>query len=548
MRAYTPMLVALLLLSIVSLSQALTVEPSAIDEVLDSQKTVSVRITNDLNETLTVSIYSASDNVVPSTHTVTLSPYGSANISLTLHPSRTDSAVVYVAGSEKAVQNVKIRKPEDYYIVVSPSRIEAYTAGNKTMLKAEVYNPTDRVVSVEIITGLYISDDSFDLDPKERRMVSIEASVGEHQLTYSYDFGFKSGSVTQTIKVLKDESITQLENKIKDLESKLYLPDNVRINVPHSVKIGEELVVKVTSGGKALANVPVEFCDDIKFTDGSGTVVFTPDKVGVVAVSVLDRLGNIKVKEFVKVRKGKYNFSIGNAVVGKKIVLEFPEPGTVKIYRDLDLIKDIKLANTTFVFVPNDPGYYKIVYSSKSYEGATTFTVKGTVEIAVYVNGKKINNLQKITPGSTVVFKFRYNNGKPVKSGYAYVSLPLNMFGYSKRDAMLLAMTGSEKFTPPYNYRAKMRITNGQIALDIPDDAGEGTIIVEFAGDDLVESSSVTVSIAPSKPFYENSWVPYTLIGAAILAVTFKINPRDIRGKAISGIKRIFGRDHDLGI
>jgi len=414
----------LVLVMMVSVASAeVVVTPSTIDKILTSQTTVSVQIKNTYNDTITVKIYSGDDNVVPSTTSLTLSPNQTRTISLTLKPANVKTKVLYVHDYGVTTQTVTIENGNDFSIVVSPTYIDFKTVGNETSLDAVVYNPTNKEVTVKVYSELDIYPEQFKVYPKEERHVTINAKLGYYKITYHYNFGFKSGNVTQTVRIVKDESlkdqIEQMSEEIKKLKLNLYLPDELKVDTPSEAKVGKPLKIEVygriDNSWKPLEKGPVGFGDEIKFTDSQGAVTFTPNKAGDFRVVVFDRFGNVKIEKIVTVKKSWYNITVSNAEVGKKVVVNLPESGRVIVYCDLEKVYEGKTENKTFTYVPNKPGLYKIEFHGSNYDGAGTFTVKGHVNIYAYVNGKQIQVGQKIEPGSTVVIKFEYDNGMPVK-------------------------------------------------------------------------------------------------------------------------------------
>jgi len=257
----------LLLVLLVVPASALSVTPQSIDEVLSAQKVITVTVHNDLNRSITVDVISGSEYVVPSTSKVTIAANGSATIRLTLKPANVETTVLYVNGSSTFKQSVRIRNANDYFVVVSPIDVTLYTAGNETRFETEVFNPMDEKVTIDVVTSLDVDDDHFVLDPKERRAVTITAPIGTHEITYRYSFGFRNGTIKQTVEVRKDTTAQQLESRISELESQLYLPSSVTLDVPSQLRVGVEAQIKVTSGGKPLENVPVKIGDVVKFTD-----------------------------------------------------------------------------------------------------------------------------------------------------------------------------------------------------------------------------------------------------------------------------------------
>jgi len=548
----------LVLFIIVPIASAeLVVTPSEVEKIISSQTSVSVQIKNTYNDTITVKIYSGDENVVPSTNSLTLSPNQTKTITLTLKPSNIKTTVVYVHDYGIATQSVTIKNANDYTIIVSPIDVDVETVGNETYIDVAVYNPTDKEVEITVESELDVYPDEFDVDPKEERHITIEAKLGNYEVKYNYDFGFKSGSVTQTIKVTRDEDvekqIEEMSNEIKNLKLNLYLPDEVKVEVPNEVKVGKtfeaKVLGKIDNTWKPIERVPVGFEGVVKFTDSHGVVSFKPSEAGESKIVVFDRFGNVKVEKVVNVKKSWVNITVSNAEVGKKVVVNLPEPGKVIIYCDLEKVYERKIENSTLTYIPDKPGLYKIEFHGSNYEGAGTFTVKGHVNIYAYVNGKQIQVGQKIEPGSTVVIKFEYDNGMPVKDGYAYVDLPLTMY-YPKEKAEEIFATGlmfSEgKAVPPCNIRMKMPINNGKITILIPKKANGGIINIEFKGDELASGSSIMLAIAEKPPAYEMA-IP-VLVAMALIgftAVMYKGNYFGFATKLTALKNRLFRRDVD---
>lgn len=477
--------IVFMLLLLIAPSMAIVVSPEKIETIIANETIVNVKIENDENESVYVNIRSNSEFVNPSNSLIGLSKNESINITLRIIPANIDTIVVYSTNSSSIVQNVSIRDSKTYTMIISPKEIEIPTTTNTTEVKVEIYNPTDVEGRVTVLTPLNVTERSLVLDPKERNEITITAPVGTYDVVYHYSFkvfnNSINGTIVQKLRVVKDKRILDLESEVNKLTELLYLPDNIVVVVPDRLIVGEVQSIVVKSGNKPLSGVPIQIGEEVKFTDSSGLVVIKPTSVGPLKISVLDRLGNIKTQKIVFVEKGEFKFSIPDVRVGKPITVDFPEAGVVSVYLDGRLLFTTTTNETHFDYVPDYPGEYTIKYNSTSYSGETSFVVNSGVEISALVNGKPAT-LAK--PGDTIEFRFTYENGVPVKSGTAIVSVPMTLFGYDKKDAILFAFAGGPSFEPPYNYKIKMKITGGKITLDIPESAVGGIIKVELEGGD----------------------------------------------------------------
>jgi len=522
-------------LATLTVASGIKVEPESIEKIIDKEEIVKVKIKNNKNESVTVYIYSGSEYVKPSADVIAIPANSSKIIDLKLTPSDTDTVVLYVSEEGDVFeQKVKIRDANKYQILVIPEDIDVKITEDRAEVEITIYNPTDKIAKVSVESNLKVSPLEFKAYPGDfRRVFIIADKTGVYSVKYTYDFGFKKGSVIQTVRVEKSDVI----NKLKELEMKLNLPDDITIEIPEKIKVGEPFEVRVKSKYD-VSRIPVSFNGIVKFTDANGVVTFTPKEAGTYTVAVLDRMGYVKIERTIKVEKSKINLSIENGRVGKAINITLPESGKIIIYHELEKILEEDVNSTVFSFIPEEPGMYKVVFKGKSYEGTGTFTVQSGVTIAAYVNNKMINIGEKVEPGSTIEIRVEYDNGMPVKDGYLYIDLPLTMFGVDKKEAILFALV-SDKFTPPYNIRIKKPIEDGKVTLVIPEDASGGVINVVFKGDDFVEGSSLTITVAEKKPVTE-VLAPYIALAVvfAMIVVAYTYNLLGFR----DGIKKLVSK------
>ena len=300
------------------------------------------------------------------------------------------------------------------------------------------------------------------------------------------------------------------------LISEVYLPDEITVSI-QNVKVGEPLTItvkgKVNGNEVTLKNVPVMFGDVVKFTDSSGKVTFTPNKAGTYTITVLDRFGNKKIEKTVKITRNEYNLIVGDKKIGEKITINLPDNGTVKVFKDGQLVTT--LTGKTVEYTPNEVGVYKLEYDSNSYYGSTTFKVRGKVNVRLLNSEQSSNTLQNVVyAGDTVTFKFEYDNGKNVDDLNVIVALPATAFGFDKNMAMMMALADPSKFTPPFNINTESKVTNGMLTVAIPEDT-EGILILKVPDTDLIEGGTYTFKIE-NRPF---DYTPYII--SAVFVVGF---------------------------
>jgi len=513
-------------------SAELVISPDKIDVVITQTETINVQIKNTYNGTITVKITPSDDAIDISANQVTISPNHTATIQVTVSPTNLVGAIVYSCEYAVVIQKVKIADGRDYSIIVHPSSIRAETLENETEVYSIVFNPTDRPVNITIESDLDVDPSSFKLDPHESKIVKATAEIGTHSIKYKYDFGFKEGEITQSVRVKKVASnilneLNNLRNKVKELQTEINLPDKVRIQTEGG-KVGKPLKITVQgyvdSSWKPLERVLVKFDNDVKFTDSQGVAYFIPSTAGLKQVSVYDRLGNVKAEKYVNISKAHVKLEIRDTTVGKPVRIELPEKGKITIYREGVKVYEAD-GNKSYTFTPQQPGEYVVKFTSQGYEGSGWFNIKGKVFISLEVNGKTISTGQSIEPGSTVKIKFKYDNGRPVKEGITYIGLPITAFidtsteqgrMYAQMFAMFAMFSGRSNFEPPNNIVMKKHIKNGYVTITIPKTA-DGFLTVRFEGDEYTEGDSIMVRIGKAESAQP---IPYNIVVPTIIGIT----------------------------
>jgi hypothetical protein len=161
-----PPLVGIITFLVISqLALALQVSPTSISESLDygKTKTVSLNVTNDLNETNTLTIYSSDTTIVQVGATsLTLSPYQSAKINIFLIGSKVGqfSTSVYVGDTTIPVS-----------LTISPTTTSVTGDLEPSLTKARL------VVEANIQSSMLLSFRNKYLEPVEVKDVYIEGSI-----------------------------------------------------------------------------------------------------------------------------------------------------------------------------------------------------------------------------------------------------------------------------------------------------------------------------------------------------------------------------------
>jgi hypothetical protein len=162
-----PPLVGLIVVLLISqLAFALQINPTSISESLDygKTKTVSLNVTNDLNETKTLTIYSSDTTIVQVGATsLTLSPYQSAKINIFLIGSKVGQYTtnIYIGDTTIPVS-----------LTISPtSTTSAIGDLEPSLTKARI------VVEANIQSSMLLSFRNKYLEPVELRDIYIEGSI-----------------------------------------------------------------------------------------------------------------------------------------------------------------------------------------------------------------------------------------------------------------------------------------------------------------------------------------------------------------------------------
>lgn len=513
--------IPLLLLTVVSASSAIEVNPENIDEIVFGSKTVSVEIFNDKNVTLSIYITTNIPEYVTINPTeLEIDANSTETVTLTLHAGDYSGRITYhyeytidnSTTTGDIEQNVTVQYGK---ITISPAKIDVdVIEGEDYETHVTVTNFLDYNIRVSIdYSGVVkdASDDDFVLFPDTSKTLKItlegKSGTGEIEYTFLMEGATHKEVQNVTVNAYKPEEIEEYERIVNEV----YLPDEIIVSVGGG-KVGEPLTVtvkgKVNGSEIVLKNVPVKFGDMVKFTDSSGKVTFTPTSAGTYTITVLDRFGNTKVEKSLTITKSEYKFTISDKNVGERITIELPEEGTVKIFKNGEL--QTTLTGDKVEYSPSDVGVYKIEYDSNSYYGSTTFKVKGKVSVRISNQGGA-NAQNVVYAGDTVTFKFEYDNGKSVNNLDVIVAMPATAFGFDRNTAMMMALADPTKFTPPFNINTQSKVTGGVLMVSIPEEA-DGVLILKVPDNDLISGGTYTFKIE-ERPF---DYVPY-IIGAVII-------------------------------
>lgn len=545
----------LVLLLILPAASALNINPSIIEEELrdGEQKTLTVRVTNPLNSSISVSITKSSNihsYVTVNPESFSLDAFSFKDVSIILS-SGTYSGKLYYTWSNSThsgtvEQSISVTTKYEK-IRIYPKRIDVDVPENETLtLYIAVVNPSSKTVSIDIDYSRPvrdISDTHFTLEPYESKVLEVEVSgSGRGEIRYSAD-GY---TIEQEVKVesykprsviYAEERLKQIESEKNELLSKLYLPE-VKIEVGEK-HVGKPMEVKVlgrvNNNWVGMEKVLVGFEDNIKFTDSSGVVYFTPSEAGLSKVTVYDREGNVKKEILVNISKAEYRIPISGISVGENFKVELPEPGTISIYREGVKVETIDVEKE-FEYAFDRPGRYTLQYDSKSYTGETKVDITGDILISATVNGQEVKPGDTVYGGDTVVFTFTYPNGVPAKDVEVEIGLPATAYGLTKEMAVFLALLGSDVFSPPYNIVSRKEV-DGSLTLIIPEKA-EGVLTVGVEEELYSGGSSFVINVKPKPPNILAPFIFVCALGLLLSAIAYK---KDIWGFNVR-IKNFVGR------
>jgi len=512
-----------------------TINPPSISEQISQEKTIVVRIQNTFSYNVSVVISKTDINVDINLTSLNITPNSYKDISVKLYPD-TYSGKIYYSWSYTANNTTYsgvVEQPvsvsvsyED--VVVYPEDLDVDVPINEERLfYVIVTNPSKVDVEVKInYTGEVIKDVHplhFTLDAGESREVDIRVAglssgaSATGRITYRFEYPLETKTFEQTVHVstYKPEYVRELENlreKYNQLQTSVELPDRIKVEWENPIA-GQRMKVKVSgyidNSWRPLERVPVALEDQLKFTDSSGVAHFVPQSAGIHTIRVYDRFGNVKYERTVNVTKHRIDLHVGEVQVGQLVPLDLPEPGTLEIYKDDVLVKELSV-DENCNFTVDKPGIYRLKFSSPSYEGSCKFIATGKIMITATANNQQIQPGSTVKPGTPIQFGFTYQNGMPAEVDVEYTLIPEsqnedNFFRFIMMQ-WFLSQTGSDCVTPYYAKKTAV----SSLTLIPPDEKGVMTIKVE--GDAYTDPATFTLYVEPGFA------PPYPLIALALSA------------------------------
>ena len=515
-----------------------TVSPPSISKQISQEETITVRVQNTFNYNVSVTISKTADiDVDVNPTSLNIPPNSHKNVSVKLHLGSYSGKIYYSWSyvANNTTYSGVVEQPvsvsvsyED--VVVYPEDLDVETpVGEERVCYVLVSNPSNADVEVRIeYTGAVIRDVyplHFTLDAGESRAVDVKlassntgASTGK--ITYRFEYPSETKTFEQTVHVraYKPEYVQELEDlkeKYSQLQTSIELPDRIKVEWENPIA-GQQMKVKVSglisNSWQPLERVPVALDDQLKFTDSSGVAHFVPQTAGIHTIRVYDRFGNVKYERTVNVTKHRINLHVGEVQVGQLVPLDLPEPGTLEIYRDDVLVKELSV-DENCNFTVDKPGIYRLKFSSASYEGSCKFIATGKIMITATANNQQIRPGSTVKPGTPIQFGFTYQNGMPAEVDVEYTLIPEsqnedNFFRFIMMQ-WFLSQTGSDCVTPYYAKRTAV----STFTLVPPDAKGVMTIKVE--GDAYTDPATFTLYVEPGFA------PPYPLIALALSAALF---------------------------
>ena len=568
-------LAMLVLVCSTTAAQTITVSPSSIERTISTTTYVTVTITNNLNETVHIIITKGGDlDLTLSSSEFDVSPNSQKSITVTLNPSTYSGKLYYFwsSSNNSGVVNQVINVTKSHNKVkILPETVEVDLIENQTIdYPITIINPTTDTVDIIIdYSGGIIKDVSkthFSISPDDASIINIRLRGldGEGKINYTVEYPGSTEEYTQNVVVNahKPEYANELEelrNRIKELENdlnntkaKLYLPDNIKVDVSDAI-VGRHIKITVTGlingAWKPLDSVIVGVDGYMSLTDSSGTTHITLNKAGTYTIKIYDKLGNIKYQKVVDVKKEEIELSIPEIKLGKIFNLDLPERGELTIYKDNTKINVLQADSSTNIMI-DEPGKYKFVFNSQSYTGSAETVVKGKIKIIASVNGRQLKPTDKVNPGDVITVYFKYEGGKPAKVDATYQVFPESgkMDKEKMYDILMMQMmtsyfsdSGTDVILPTFG---KMSDTSS-MQIVVPDEGGILTIKAD--GGVYAESGALTLHIQPAPINPLTIVVPTTLVGITSFLFVYKASPRFrnavLNSKLGARLKNIRSRD-----
>jgi hypothetical protein len=498
----------------------------SISEEIYQKETISVRVINELNESVDVSIDSP---VEASVSDFTLSRHSSRTVKFTFNDD-VDDSIRYTFYSNNFTKSVNQDVEVDYIrISLEYSGDLKYKIQEMTVKKETVQfrNTGDGEITLNFVSYseplIAITPDSLTLSPGETGTVTyvLYGSEGSTTVSIKVRCGDTEKDYTQkiTINVEPNELISEMNEEI----SKYNLEGNIEISVPEDIEVGDTVRVSVNFNGAPLQNGIMLLKPDMDvLLVSSGVAEFTPSEAGKYTLSLLNFKGVEVASKDVEVKKTNYSIYIPDINIGETYSLKLPEDGKVEVVdEDGDTVYsgEGKTHNITIT----KTGKFTLSFESKSYTGHDVFEVKGAPAILLRQDGKPLQQYVEAKPIEVVA-----TIGDTPVDGKVIVQYPAKAFGYSDKDTwymmtfqsymmMMQSYMGSEfkypmTFIPPNQVMYEYPLVNGVATVPVPDKAaGEVISIMVQCGDEVVFQSAYRVS----NPLW---FLPYLII-AIVLSV-----------------------------
>jgi hypothetical protein len=230
---------------------------------------------------------------------------------------------------------------------------------------------------ISSLTGILAAQpDPVETDANGQVIMSIQPlASGKLNVTIARDLKYVNGQLNWTNAVITDTYVTVTSKK------------ELRISVSKSpIKEDETLTITITSGGKPVSEVDVEFADSTKQTDANGEVTFTVPDPGVEFATYMitaEKTGYITEEKTITVLK-KYEITIvgpstapttGETFTVTIIAKGAPLAGAGISFNDKTFISDGE--GKVQLTAPSKKGDYTVTASHEDY-GTKTLTIKVT--------------------------------------------------------------------------------------------------------------------------------------------------------------------------